>query len=357
MKILVLLKMVPDVVEELEVAGDGVSLSRDFLRLIINERDENALEQALILKERHQATVIVVAPEAPEVDDVLFTALARGADRAIKVAGLDEGTGSRASAAAVTAALPAVAGLLPVDLILTGCQAIDDLDGLVGPLVAQDLGFPYVGIVTGLDVGAAESVGACEYPGGVRGSFESRLPAVVGIQGAEKPPRYVPIAKVRAAMAAGKIEVVPAPGPAAASPIGVVGMKKPEVADRAEMITGRAGRDRRQGLRDPGRPRIAVGVAMAGTVWVLAEQWRGGLSEVTFELLALGRGLAAGLGVPLEAVLLGSGAEGLAGSLGAADRVCSMPTPRRSPSPWASWALVAALPPNAGPGCSSPSPT
>ncbi len=60
---------------------------------------------------------------------------------------------------------------------------------------------------------------------------------------------------------------------------------------------------------------------MAGAVWVLAEQWRGGLSEVTYELLALGRGLAAGLGVPLEAVLLGSGAEGLAGSLGAADRV------------------------------------
>ncbi len=127
----------------------------------------------------------------------------------------------------------------PVDLILTGCQAIDDLDGLVGPLVAQDLGFPYVGIVTGLDVDA-RGIACCsrEYPGGVHGSFELDLPAVVGIQGAEKPPRYVPIAKVRAAMAAGKIEVVSAPGPAAASPIAVVGMKKPEVADRAEMITG-----------------------------------------------------------------------------------------------------------------------
>jgi electron transfer flavoprotein beta subunit len=239
MKILVLLKMVPDVVEELEVAGDGISLSREFLRLIVNERDEYALEQALILKERHQATVIVVAPEAPEVDDVLFTALARGADRAVKIAGLDEGTGSRASAAAVAAALPAVAGLLPVDLILTGCQAIDDLDGLVGPFVAQEMGFPYVGIVTGLDVDA-RGIACCsrEYPGGVRGSFEIDLPAVVGIQGAEKPPRYVPIAKVRAAMAAGKIEVVSAPGPAEGPSVGVVGMKRPEVAERAEMITG-----------------------------------------------------------------------------------------------------------------------
>jgi electron transfer flavoprotein alpha subunit len=60
---------------------------------------------------------------------------------------------------------------------------------------------------------------------------------------------------------------------------------------------------------------------MAAAVWVLAEQWRGELSEVTYELLGLGRRLADGLGAPLEAVLLGSGAEGLAGSLGVADRV------------------------------------
>jgi electron transfer flavoprotein alpha subunit len=60
---------------------------------------------------------------------------------------------------------------------------------------------------------------------------------------------------------------------------------------------------------------------MAGAVWVLAEQWRGALSDVTYELLALGRQVADGLGVPLEAVLLGSGADGLAASLGVADRV------------------------------------
>ena len=239
MKILVLLKMVPDVVEELEVADDGASLSRDFLRLIINERDENALEQALILKERHQGTVIVVAPEAPEVDDVLFTALARGADRVIKVTGVAEGTGSHATTALVAAALPGIPDLLPVDLVLTGCQAIDDLDGLVGPLLARALGAPYVGIVTGLDA-AGGGVAHClrEYPGGVRGKFEVDLPAVVGIQGAEKPPRYVPIAKVRAAMTSGRIEVVPAGGAAAPALVEVIGMKKPEVAERAEMITG-----------------------------------------------------------------------------------------------------------------------
>ena len=55
MKILVLMKMVPDIVEELEVAGDGTSLDQEFLRFIVNERDEYALEQALLLKDRLQA--------------------------------------------------------------------------------------------------------------------------------------------------------------------------------------------------------------------------------------------------------------------------------------------------------------
>jgi electron transfer flavoprotein alpha subunit len=60
---------------------------------------------------------------------------------------------------------------------------------------------------------------------------------------------------------------------------------------------------------------------MAGQVWILAEQWRGQLSEITFEALALGRELADGLGTSLEAVLLGHQVQGLAVSLGAADTV------------------------------------
>jgi electron transfer flavoprotein alpha subunit len=60
---------------------------------------------------------------------------------------------------------------------------------------------------------------------------------------------------------------------------------------------------------------------MASNIWVLAEHWKGELAEVTFELLALGRELAEGLGVSLEAVLLGHNSKKLADALGAADRV------------------------------------
>src|SRR3989304_6162900 len=57
---------------------------------------------------------------------------------------------------------------------------------------------------------------------------------------------------------------------------------------------------------------------MAGETWVLVEQWRGRISETTFEALALGREVAASLGGSLPAVLLGSGVGELVPALGAA---------------------------------------
>jgi len=60
---------------------------------------------------------------------------------------------------------------------------------------------------------------------------------------------------------------------------------------------------------------------MTGSICVLAEQWRGQISEVTYETLALGREVADQTGVPLTAILLGSNSRELARSLGIADSV------------------------------------
>jgi electron transfer flavoprotein beta subunit len=133
-----------------------------------------------------------------------------------------------------------MAGVLPADLVLGGCQAIDDLDGSVAPLVAQALGLPYLGLVTriSVDPGAGTAIVAREYAGGVMGRFEVTLPAFLGVQGCEKPPRYVPIAKVRAAMASGSIETVAAASVPAPTPLDVTAMAKPEAAGHAEMLEG-----------------------------------------------------------------------------------------------------------------------
>ena len=242
MKIIVLLKMVPDVIEELEVAADGKALDTEFLRMIANELDVHALEEALLLKEKYAGTVTVVALDAPEVDDALFTALAKGADRALKITDGNETLGTRAGAYRLAQTLSSVPDLLPADLILTGAQTIDDLDGLVAPLIAHLLRLPQLGIVTSVSVDTSTGVATVlrEFPGGVRGEYEVKLPAVLGIQAAEKPPRYVPVAKVRAAMKSQAIQSVPA-ATAADGGVGLLPvqeMAKPEVAEHANMLQG-----------------------------------------------------------------------------------------------------------------------
>jgi electron transfer flavoprotein beta subunit len=234
MNILVLLKMVPDVVEELEVGADGKSLNTEFLRTIVNERDEHALEQALLLKERHGGKVTVLGVDAPELDDVLFTALAKGADRAVKITDAAPALGTRASAQLLAQVAPA---FLPADLVLCGVQALDDLDGQVAPMLAQTLGLPYLGIVTQVTGGDGVATVVTEYPGGVRGEFEIALPAVLGVQAAEKPPRYVPVAKVRAVMKSQQIETVPAPT-VETTGAEVRQLAKPQVTGHAEMLDG-----------------------------------------------------------------------------------------------------------------------
>lgn len=238
MRMLVLLKMVPDVVEELEVAPDGRSLDTEFLRLTVGERDDHALEEALLLKERYGGGVTVLALDAPEMDDALFTALAKGADRAVKVSDGGAGLNTCATASLFAQALSAVPGLWPADLILTGCQAIDDLDGLLAPLLAHELKLPYLGLVTRVEVCGGKVALLKEYAGGVRGEFEVPLPAVLGIQAAERPPRYVPVARVRAAMRSQKIEAVPCAGGAATAAVEVLRLAKPAVTEHGEMLEG-----------------------------------------------------------------------------------------------------------------------
>jgi electron transfer flavoprotein beta subunit len=208
--------------------------------MIVSESDDHALEEALILKERYGGKVTAIALDAPEVDDALFAALAKGVDRVVKIVEGPRGVSTNAAAKVFAEALRQIPGLMPADLILVGTQAIDDLDGLIAPLVSHHLGLPFMGIVTGVtcDAAAGTAVLTREFPSGVRGEYGSPLPAVVGMQAAEKPPRYVPVAKVRAVMKSQSIESAPAPSGAAAVALEVVQLAKPKVAAHAEMLEG-----------------------------------------------------------------------------------------------------------------------
>jgi electron transfer flavoprotein beta subunit len=241
MDIIVLLKMVPDVVEELEIASNEKSLDTEWLRMIISEPCEHALEQALLLKEGNGGNVTVVALEAPEVDDVLYTALAKGVDRAIKIPGDWTGISSPSEALIYSTFLSSGGVEISNDtLILTGSQAIDDLAGEQGAFLANMLHVPYIGVVTGvsIDIPLKKVTAIKEFSGGLQGQFEASLPAVLGIQAAEKPLRYVPVAKIRSVMKSTQYETREVSPPAVTAGYTIMNMFKKEVTGKAEMLEG-----------------------------------------------------------------------------------------------------------------------
>lgn len=238
MDIVVPIKFVPDLVEDLEIDASGAALDRTFLRLMINEFDDHAIEQAILLKERGGGRVIVVAPDVEGAEDVLFTAAAKGADRVIKLTwDFDKEVNNHALARALA---PVVRGIHP-DLVLTGVQAHDDLDGPVGPLLAEQLGMPYTGYVAGVTVGDGKCTARKEYPGGLIAEMEVTLPAVLGIQAAEKPPRYIVTSLITQAMKTVEIEEIAVGEADSSGAAGVTRMSRLEAAAQAEMIEGEPG--------------------------------------------------------------------------------------------------------------------
>ena len=97
---------------------------------------------------------------------------------------------------------------------------------------------PYVGYVSSVSVAGSTCTVRKEYPGGLIAEMEVELPAVLGIQAAENPPRYVAVSKVRQAMKTISIDEHPAPDLDTSGGPTVDRMFQPQVGERAEMIEG-----------------------------------------------------------------------------------------------------------------------
>ncbi|HET7537031.1 MAG TPA: electron transfer flavoprotein subunit beta/FixA family protein [Candidatus Didemnitutus sp.] len=130
MKLLVSFKRVPD---QASTSGDGGGE-----KWIVNPFDENALEEALRIRERNEATEIVGVTIAPaSAEEQIRAALAMGIDRAVRVheeRTLDPYAVARVLAAVVQREKP--------DLVIMGKQAVDDDSGQVGQMLAGLLGWP-----------------------------------------------------------------------------------------------------------------------------------------------------------------------------------------------------------------------
>jgi electron transfer flavoprotein beta subunit len=235
MNIIVPIKQVPNLTDELEIDAEGAGLDHDALQYVLNEFDEHAIEEAVLAKESAGGSVTVVGVDTTgELDGALHTALAKGADKTAKITGdFPRGTDSHTQASLLA---DAVKRLSP-DLVLTGVQAADDRDGQIGPMIAAHLGLPYVGVVTGVRVENGKAIVHKEYSGGVMAEFEVALPMVVGVQAAHQPPRYAPVSKIRQMAKTAQVEEIAGEAASGAGAT-VRRMFKPESAGHAEMWEG-----------------------------------------------------------------------------------------------------------------------
>jgi len=182
-KVLVAFKSVPD---PYEAAAPGGSTSTG--KCVINPFDEIAIEEALRIRERGEATEIVgVTIGVPAVDEQIRAALAMGVDRAIRI---DD---SRVlDPYAVARVLRAVVEREAPHVVVMGKQAVDDDSNQVGQMLAGLLGWPQATFVSKIEFLDNRTRARCtrETDAGLE-IIEVNLPAVITTDLRLNEPRYV----------------------------------------------------------------------------------------------------------------------------------------------------------------------
>jgi len=195
--IIVCVKHVPETAEaEIQIDATGKAIEKTGLVFDINEWDDYALEEAVLLKEKlgGSVTAITVGPE--EADNTLRKCLARGADKSVRL--WDEAfEGSDAYATAKI--LHSATKDLPFDLLLTGAQAGDDGYAQVGVVLAALLGISHATMVKKIEIKEKFVRVNRELEGGLEEVVEVKLPAMLAVQTGINEPRYVSIMGIRKA--------------------------------------------------------------------------------------------------------------------------------------------------------------
>jgi electron transfer flavoprotein beta subunit len=198
LNIVVCTKQVPDTAATLKV-DEQSNVSWGDAPLVINPWDEYAVEEALLLKEKHGGKVSVMSMGPDASKDALKHAVAMGCDEAIQVWD-DAFDGSDAPATASILA-KAIEKMGDVDLVLFGRQAIDGDTGLVAPGVARRLGWPqltYVARIREIDPGGKTLTVERLLEEG-RQVLSSQLPAIVSVVKEINEPRYPSFMGIRKA--------------------------------------------------------------------------------------------------------------------------------------------------------------
>ncbi len=184
MKILVALKRVadPDNANKVKIPADGSKIDTAGLEWKPNPFDEYALETALRLTEDGKNTkvrkgeVVVVTFGPKETETTLRSALATGADRAIRVEATDE----QLDGMVVAKALKKLVETEKPDVVMLGKQAVDGDSNQVGQILAELLDWPQATFAATIREEDGALVVGREVDGGVL-ELRVKYPAVVTV--------------------------------------------------------------------------------------------------------------------------------------------------------------------------------
>ena len=193
MKILVPVKRVVDYNVKIRVKPDGSGVELANVKMSMNPFDEIAIEEALRLKEKGQATEIVVVSIGPtKAQETIRTGLAMGADRGILV---ETGDGEIIEPLAVAKLLKAIIATEQPGLVILGKQAIDDDCNQTGQMLAAILGWAQATFASKVVIEGDAAHITREVDGGLE-TLKFKLPLVVTSDLRLNEPRYASLPNI-----------------------------------------------------------------------------------------------------------------------------------------------------------------
>ncbi len=199
MNSVVCISHVPDTEARIRIGADKRSIEEAGLKFIVSPYDEYALEEAIRIKEAKGGDVTVLTFGPDRAAHGLRECLARGATRALHI----KGESGSADSLGVARVLAAANKTVPHDLVFFGKQGVGTDNGLVGPMVAELLGYPQVNVVKHLEAGDGTLTAHREIEGAEE-VIETSTPAVITAQKGLNEPRY---ASLKGIMAAKKVAI------------------------------------------------------------------------------------------------------------------------------------------------------
>jgi len=243
MKILVTVKEVTAVDDEFEI--DGLAIDDRYVTADLNEWDEYALEEAVQLSETIDDTEVVTVTVGPsDTEETIRQALAKGADRAVRIWDDALAEAGLLDPATKETLLAAVAREEDPDLVLTGVQSADDSFGATGVALADKLGMEWAAVVNALDLDTDDGTAHVhrELEGGVEELTDVELPAVLTVQTGINDPRYASLRGIRQAqskeLAAKSLDDLGLDAAAIESPLEQTSLYEPETEGEATIYEG-----------------------------------------------------------------------------------------------------------------------